>query len=365
MLETLGLQDLDKQIADIVESDVFQAVIYVIVAYIVLIWLASAFWAYRDMRLRSASAITPVRGGAFHRRLHPGLLPLRPAGLPHRAAQGDHRRGERTRPGRRGDAGRGRFPRSLRQLLATGPRGVDHLPHLPQPTASRLPQLRAPHRARLDAVRLVRQGLRASRGSGDDRIHALRPSDAATTAAATTAAAAPATAAEAGTAHASAAACPGPEPRGVRARRTAVQRSVGVEPAAPELSGTFESAAADAAAGRTIARTAQLGRVGVELSFVVGRNAADHREARTRSVTAPDLTGHHAVPIRSWTPTARPPRRRDHPAAASSRSRDVAHLGSIWPRGSSRVSASGLFFIGALASSATRRWCCSRWAHSS
>jgi RNA polymerase subunit RPABC4/transcription elongation factor Spt4 len=44
---------------DIVESDAFQAAIYVIAAYIVLIWLASAFWAYRDMRLRTSSAITP------------------------------------------------------------------------------------------------------------------------------------------------------------------------------------------------------------------------------------------------------------------------------------------------------------------
>ena len=30
-----------------------------IVAYIVLIWLATAFWAYRDMRLRTSSAVTP------------------------------------------------------------------------------------------------------------------------------------------------------------------------------------------------------------------------------------------------------------------------------------------------------------------
>ncbi len=59
MLETLGLENIGDQFAEILESDAFQAVIYVIVAYIVLIWLASAFWAYRDMRLRSASAITP------------------------------------------------------------------------------------------------------------------------------------------------------------------------------------------------------------------------------------------------------------------------------------------------------------------
>ena len=38
--------------------------IRVLVAYIVLIWLASAFWAYRDMRLRSASALTPYLAAA-------------------------------------------------------------------------------------------------------------------------------------------------------------------------------------------------------------------------------------------------------------------------------------------------------------
>jgi len=59
MLEALGIDNLDQQFADIVESDIFQAIIYVVVAYIVLIWLASAYWAYRDMRLRSSSAITP------------------------------------------------------------------------------------------------------------------------------------------------------------------------------------------------------------------------------------------------------------------------------------------------------------------
>ena len=56
-------EDLFGQIegtfTDIVESEAFQAIIYVVVAYIVLIWLASAFWAYRDMRLRTASSITP------------------------------------------------------------------------------------------------------------------------------------------------------------------------------------------------------------------------------------------------------------------------------------------------------------------
>jgi hypothetical protein len=54
----------NESISGFVESDVFQLGIRVIVAYIVLIWLASAFWAYRDMRLRSASAFTPYVAAA-------------------------------------------------------------------------------------------------------------------------------------------------------------------------------------------------------------------------------------------------------------------------------------------------------------
>ena len=50
---------LEGTFNDIIESDAFQATIYVIAAYVVLIWLASAFWAYRDMRLRTSSAVTP------------------------------------------------------------------------------------------------------------------------------------------------------------------------------------------------------------------------------------------------------------------------------------------------------------------
>ena len=50
---------LEGTFTDVVESQAFQATIYVIAAYFVLIWLASAFWAYRDMRLRTSSAVTP------------------------------------------------------------------------------------------------------------------------------------------------------------------------------------------------------------------------------------------------------------------------------------------------------------------
>jgi len=56
--------EVDSALSGFIESDIFQIGIRVLVAYIVLIWLASAFWAYRDMRLRSASAITPFVAAA-------------------------------------------------------------------------------------------------------------------------------------------------------------------------------------------------------------------------------------------------------------------------------------------------------------
>ena len=56
--------EVDATISGFIESDAFQIGIRVLVAYIVLIWLASAYWAYRDMRLRSASAFTPYLAAA-------------------------------------------------------------------------------------------------------------------------------------------------------------------------------------------------------------------------------------------------------------------------------------------------------------
>lgn len=58
------LTAFNEAINGFVESDLFQLGIRVVVAYVVLIWLASAFWAYRDMRLRSASAFTPYVAAA-------------------------------------------------------------------------------------------------------------------------------------------------------------------------------------------------------------------------------------------------------------------------------------------------------------
>ncbi|MFV2062292.1 MAG: zinc ribbon domain-containing protein [Chloroflexota bacterium] len=58
--------ELDSTLSGFFESDVFQIGLRVIVVYFVLIWLASAYWAYRDMRLRTASAVAPyIAAGAI------------------------------------------------------------------------------------------------------------------------------------------------------------------------------------------------------------------------------------------------------------------------------------------------------------
>lgn len=56
--------ELEASLTGLFESQIFQIGVRVLVIYIGLIWLASAYWAYRDMRLRSASAITPYVAAA-------------------------------------------------------------------------------------------------------------------------------------------------------------------------------------------------------------------------------------------------------------------------------------------------------------
>jgi hypothetical protein len=55
---------LDQSINDFLSSEVFQIGLRVLAIYIVLVWLASAFWAYRDMRQRSTSALAPYVAAA-------------------------------------------------------------------------------------------------------------------------------------------------------------------------------------------------------------------------------------------------------------------------------------------------------------
>ena len=86
--------------------------------------------------------------------------------------------------------------KTLPDLRSARQRGMDHLPDLPDPAQPRVRQLQPPRRARLVAVRLVRQGLRASRRRRR-RADRDRDADSRSTPRATAAAVAAATAASA------------------------------------------------------------------------------------------------------------------------------------------------------------------------
>jgi hypothetical protein len=55
---------LDQSINDFLSSEVFQIGLRVLAIYFVLVWLASAFWAYRDLRQRTTSALAPYVAAA-------------------------------------------------------------------------------------------------------------------------------------------------------------------------------------------------------------------------------------------------------------------------------------------------------------
>ena len=59
------LGQISTSINDFLASDVFQLGVRVLVVYFILVWLASAFWAFRDMRQRSTSALAPYVAAAI------------------------------------------------------------------------------------------------------------------------------------------------------------------------------------------------------------------------------------------------------------------------------------------------------------
>jgi RNA polymerase subunit RPABC4/transcription elongation factor Spt4 len=58
-------QSLGSTIDDIINDPIVQLSLRAIGIYIVLIWLASAFWAYRDMQHRTANPVAPYLSAAF------------------------------------------------------------------------------------------------------------------------------------------------------------------------------------------------------------------------------------------------------------------------------------------------------------
>ena len=75
--------------------------------YLVILWLASAYWAFRDMQQRSDNVILPYLAAALIILFTPDLLHLRGLGLQDRSTAREDRRGAGAQPGRGGAAGGG------------------------------------------------------------------------------------------------------------------------------------------------------------------------------------------------------------------------------------------------------------------
>jgi hypothetical protein len=58
-------ESIGQTIDTIVNNPIFQLGLRAVLIYVVLIWLASAFWAYRDMQHRSANPVAPYLAAAF------------------------------------------------------------------------------------------------------------------------------------------------------------------------------------------------------------------------------------------------------------------------------------------------------------
>jgi RNA polymerase subunit RPABC4/transcription elongation factor Spt4 len=55
----MDLTGIQQQISDIINSYAVQLGLRAILAYIALLWLATAFWAYRDMQQRTTNPVAP------------------------------------------------------------------------------------------------------------------------------------------------------------------------------------------------------------------------------------------------------------------------------------------------------------------
>ena len=158
ILDTIG-----DTIGGFFANPIVQLAIQAVAIYFVILWLASAYWAFRDMQLRSENPVLPYLAAALIILFTPGPVPRSGDRLPHRPPAGEDRRGLRAEPRGGGPPRRGRDDQDLSVLLPARERGMDHLPHLPHAAQPRVRELRPPRRPRLVAVRLVRQGLRARR----------------------------------------------------------------------------------------------------------------------------------------------------------------------------------------------------------
>ncbi len=158
--------DFEKSIGEtidaIISNPFVQLALQAIAFYIVLVWLLTAFWAFRDMQHRTTNPVAPYLAAGIIIAFTPFLFLF--AVVLYRIVRPRETIAEANERALAEEAILAEI--EARPHCANCSRavegGVDHLPHLPQPAAARLPQRSPPRGARLDAVRVVRQGLRAT-----------------------------------------------------------------------------------------------------------------------------------------------------------------------------------------------------------
>ena len=139
------LQTVGDAIGSIFDNPVIQLGFKLVAVYWVILWIAAAYWAFRDMQGRSDNPLAPYLAAAFVIVFTPLLFPL-----------AVFTRRVRAQPRRGGDARRDRGDPALPVLRSAGGPRLDHLSHVPRPAEPRLPELHPARRPRLVAVRLVR-----------------------------------------------------------------------------------------------------------------------------------------------------------------------------------------------------------------
>ena len=170
------LATIGDTIGDFFANPVVQLGIQLLFAYLVVVWLATSYWAFRDMQQRTANPVAPYLAAA-------GIILFTPfffffAVWVYKIIRPHEKIGEVWERNLAEEAllAEVEIDPPLPDLRPAGQRGMDHLPDLPDAAEPGLPELQPPGGPRLVAVRVVRQGLRAPRAvDGHARAAPRRP----------------------------------------------------------------------------------------------------------------------------------------------------------------------------------------------
>jgi hypothetical protein len=137
-------------------NPVVQLAIQAFVVYLVVLWLAGAYWAFRDMQQRNENPVLPYVAASFVILFTPIFFPL--AIFIYKIIRPHEKIGETYERNLAEEALLAEVEsiKSCPTCARRGQRGVDHLPDLSDAPQPGLPELQPPRGARLVALRLVR-----------------------------------------------------------------------------------------------------------------------------------------------------------------------------------------------------------------